>query len=83
MSCTQDRELRVASLTDRKSVKLYDLGSFTNENITALKMLSQDRLLLGSKDTNIYLIDIVRGKLEIVYEGHWSRVNLIYILPGA
>jgi len=46
-------------------------------------MLSQDRLLLGSKDTNVYLIDIVRGKLEIVYEGHWSRVNLIYILPGA
>ena len=39
-------------------------------------------LYLGSKDSNVYLIDIVKGKLCIVYEGHWSRVNHIYMLPG-
>jgi WD40 repeat protein len=34
-------------------------------------------LFLGSKDMNVYLIDISKGKLCVVYEGHWSRVNLI------
>lgn len=38
-------------------------------------------LLLGSKDSNIYQIDINKGKLCVVYEGHWSKVNLTYSLP--
>ena len=39
-------------------------------------------LFLGSKDMNVYLIDVARGKLCVVYEGHWSRVTSIYTLPG-
>ena len=39
-------------------------------------------LFLGSKDMNVYLIDIEKGKLCVVYEGHWSRVTSIYTLPG-
>ena len=62
-------------------IKKYDLTSFTNESVTSLKLLEGGLLLLGAKDSNIYLIDIVKGKLNIVYEGHWSRVNLIFILP--
>lgn len=31
-------------------------------------------LFLGSKDMNVYLIDIAKGKLCVVYEGHWSNV---------
>lgn len=27
---------------------------------------------------NIYLIDIDRGKLLVVFEGHWNRVTNIY-----
>lgn len=30
---------------------------------------------------NIYLIDVIRGKLSVVYEGHWSKVNLICEVP--
>ena len=39
-------------------------------------------LFLGSKDSNVYLIDILKGKLCIVYEGHWTRISMIYIVPG-
>lgn len=39
-------------------------------------------LFLGSKDMNVYLIDVARGKLCVVYEGHWSRVTSIYTVPG-
>lgn len=35
-------------------------------------------LYLGSKDTNLYLIDIKKGKLRVVYEGHWQKINLVY-----
>lgn len=38
-------------------------------------------LFLGSKDMNVYLIDIGRGKLCVVYEGHWNKVNIIYTIP--
>jgi WD40 repeat protein len=31
---------------------------------------------------NIYLIDVLKGKLCVVYEGHWSRVNLISEVPN-
>ena len=30
---------------------------------------------------NIYLIDIEKGKLCVVYEGHWSKVSLISEIP--
>jgi len=43
---------------------------------------SEGMLFLGSKDMNVYLIDISKGKLCVVYEGHWSRVTSIYTLPG-
>ena len=39
-------------------------------------------LYLGSKDSNIYQIDIIRGKLCIVYEGHWARVSMTYQVPN-
>ena len=31
---------------------------------------------------NVYHIDIDKGKLNVVYEGHWSRVTTIYLVPG-
>jgi WD40 repeat protein len=41
----------------------------------------QNMLFLGSKDMNVYLIDIGKGKLCVVYEGHWNKVNIIYTIP--
>jgi len=59
------------------------LSSFTAENISAIKLGKSDGMLfLGSKDMNVYLIDVQRGKLCVVYEGHWSRVTSIYTIPG-
>ena len=59
------------------------MSSFTNENISTIKLgKSEGMLFLGSKDMNVYLIDITKGKLCVVYEGHWSRVTSIYTLPG-
>jgi len=34
-------------------------------------------LFLGSKDMNLYLIDVDKGRLCVVYEGHWQKVNLV------
>lgn len=64
-------------------VKKYDLSSFTGENITSMKLQGKDEsmLFLGSKDMNVYLIDITKGKLCVVYEGHWNRVTSIYTIP--
>ena len=39
-------------------------------------------LFLGSKDMNVYLIDVGKGKLCVVYEGHWNRVTSIYTIPN-
>jgi len=64
-------------------IKKYDLSSFTSENVTAIKLgKSEGMLFLGSKDMNVYLIDVKKGKLCVVYEGHWSRVTSIYTIPG-
>lgn len=55
-------------------IKKYDLSSFTGENITSMKLGKDENMLfLGSKDMNVYLIDIAKGKLCVVYEGHWSK----------
>jgi hypothetical protein len=43
----------------------------------------ENMLFLGSKDMNVYLIDIAKGKLCVVYEGHWSKYNnFILFRPG-
>jgi WD40 repeat protein len=64
-------------------IKKYDLSSFTAENVSAIKLgKSEGMLFLGSKDMNVYLIDVKKGKLCVVYEGHWSRVSSIYTVPG-
>lgn len=81
ISCSLERELRVWDLTSGRYLKKYDLASFTQEAVTSLKLSSGGMLFLGSKDSNIYLIDIVKGKLCIVYEGHWSRVQLTHTMP--
>ena len=62
-------------------VKKYDLSSFTGENITSMKIGKDENMLfLGSKDMNVYLIDIAKGKLCVVYEGHWSKsINFTYL----
>ena len=39
----------------------------------------ENMLFLGSKDMNVYLIDIAKGKLCVVYEGHWSK-TIIFII---
>jgi WD40 repeat protein len=79
LTCSLDRELKVWN-SDGKFHKKYDLTSFTNETILCMKM-TQSGLFLGCKDMNIYLIDVLKGKLCVVYEGHWSRVNLISEVP--
>lgn len=59
------------------------MSSFTGENITAMKLGKDENMLfLGSKDMNVYLIDIAKGKLCVVYEGHWNRVTQIYTIPN-
>lgn len=40
----------------------------------------ENMLFLGSKDMNVYLIDIAKGKLCVVYEGHWSKLSMINCL---
>ena len=30
---------------------------------------------------NVYMIDIGKGKLSVVYEGHWNKVSVIYTIP--
>ena len=83
ISCSLDRDLRVWSRSTGVFVKKYDLSSFTNENVSAIKLgKTEGMLFLGSKDMNVYLIDVQRGKLCVVYEGHWSRVTSIYTVPG-
>ena len=52
-------------------LKKYDLNSFTAENVSTIKLgKSEDMLFLGSKDMNVYLIDVARAKLSVVYEGN-------------
>ena len=69
VSCSQDRDLRVWRRADGVFVKKYDLSSFTGESITAMKLGKDENMLfLGSKDMNVYLIDISKGKLCVVYE---------------
>ena len=62
-------------------VKKYDLRSFTNESVSTIKQHGAGMLFLGSKDMNVYLIDGIKGKLCVVYEGHWTRVTTIYSVP--
>jgi WD40 repeat protein len=92
ISCSQDRDLRIWRRDNGVFVKKYDLSSFTGENITSMKIGKDENMLfLGSKDMNVYLIDIAKGKLCVVYEGHWSkyvfskylidRVTSIYTIP--
>jgi len=38
----------------------------------------ENMLFLGSKDMNVYLIDINKGKLCVVYEGHWSKITIMF-----
>lgn len=74
ISCSQDRDLRIWRRDNGVFVKKYDLSSFTGENITSMKLGKDENMLfLGSKDMNVYLIDIAKGKLCVVYEGHWSK----------
>jgi len=83
ISCSLDRDLRVWDRATGVFVKKYDLSSFTAENVSAIKLAKTEGMLfLGSKDMNVYLIDVQRGKLCVVYEGHWSRVTSIYTIPG-
>jgi hypothetical protein len=56
--------LRIWKKEDGVFSKKYDLSSFTNESITSMRLgKDQNMLFLGSKDMNVYLIDIGRGKL--------------------
>lgn len=78
ISCSQDRDLRIWKRDNGVFVKKYDLSSFTGENITSMKIGKDENMLfLGSKDMNVYLIDISKGKLCVVYEGHWSKLDFV------
>ena len=40
-------------------------------------------LFVGSKDMSVYQLDLSgKGKLSVVYEGHWNRVTYIYTIPS-
>ena len=39
-------------------------------------------LFIGSKDMRIYQIDIEKGKLFTVYEGHWDKITKIFLTPS-
>ena len=59
ISCSLDRDLRVWSRDTGVFIKKYDLSSFTNENVSAIKLgKTEGMLFLGSKDMNVYLIDV-------------------------
>lgn len=83
VSCSQDRDLRIWAKNTGIFERKYDLSSFTGENITCMALgRDENMLFLGSKDMNVYLIDICKGKLCVVYEGHWNRVTSIYTIPN-
>jgi WD40 repeat protein len=82
ISCSQDRDLRVWNRLDGLFNKKYDLSSFLAENVQCIKLgKNEENLFLGSKDMNVYLINISKGKLCVVYEGHWNKVTSIYAVP--
>jgi WD40 repeat protein len=63
-------------------VRKYDLSSFLQEYVQCIKLgKHESSLYLGSKDTNVYQINIQKGKLCVVYEGHWNKVTQIYSVP--
>ena len=83
ISCSQDRDLRIWNRLDGMFIKKYDLSSFLAENVQCIKLgQNEDNLFLGSKDMNVYLIDINKGKLCVVYESHYNKVNNIYTVPN-
>ena len=76
LSCSLDRDLRIWRRKDGLFNKKYDLSSFLGENVQCIKLgKNEDNLFLGSKDMNVYLINIKKGKLCVVYEGHWNKVT--------
>lgn len=77
-SCTLDRDLRVWELETGTFIKKFDLCTFTDEAVSVIKFTSETTLYLGSKDSRIYAIDVNKGKLITVYEGHWSRITSLY-----
>jgi WD40 repeat protein len=82
ISCSHDRDLRIWNKSDGVFVKKYDLSSFLADNVQCIKLgKNEENLFLGSKDMNVYLINISKGKLCVVYEGHWNRVTSIYSVP--
>ena len=82
ITCGQERELKIWDAHSGRFLKKYDVASFTQEQIISLCLVGHDgALYIGSKDSNIYQIDVQKGKLCIVYEGHWSRVTKIFCLP--
>lgn len=84
LSCSQDRDLRLWRRKDGLFSKKYDLSSFLGENVQCIRLgKNEDNLFLGSKDMNVYLININKGKLCVVYEGHWNKVTHIYGVPGS
>jgi WD40 repeat protein len=85
VTCSVERELRIWNRDGGQYIKKYDLTSFTSNQILFLKCIDEgitvstlgkdeNTVFLGSKDMNVYLIDIHKGKLCIVYEGHWSKL---------
>jgi len=59
LSCSQDRDLRIWNRADGLFNKKYDLSSFLGENVQCIKLgKNEDNLFLGSKDMNVYLINI-------------------------
>ena len=77
-----EREVRIWDIKSGKFIRKIDFSVTTNEAITSIKMTGSGILLVGSKDSNIYHIDTTNGKVNVVYQGHWSRITLTYLVPG-
>ena len=63
-------------------VKKYDLGQLIPEAVTALSLNADGMLYVGSADAKVYSIEPAQSKLLCVYEGHWSRIDLLYMVPN-
>ena len=75
-----DGDLRIWSRDKGTFIKKFDLNSFIGDSVSSMKVGTiPGTLFLGCKDMNVYQIDLQRGKLCLVYEGHWSKVTSIFI----
>ena len=90
LSCSMERELKIWNRDTGTFIKKYNLSSFTSnfiylyiyiyildEHVTCCCLSKKQQMVfVGCRDTNIYMLDLEKGKLCVVFEGHWSTYLL-------